>query len=119
MLRHARRLVKEALAFVADPDQYAVDAKVQEQEVKPAALNDDDDLPELLDGYMSSDDKDPTTNKCDVKASPIKSRLPSSWQFWRRSPSSNVSRKTPSSCWPFCGSKKSDVVVLGLSLIHI
>ena len=75
--------------------------------------SDDDDLPALLEIDELSDDEEPTTHKCDAKASPIKSRLPSSWQFWRRSPSTKVSRKTSGSCWPFCGSKKSDVVVLG------
>jgi len=111
LLKHARRLVKEALAFVADPDQYAVEAKVQEQEVKPAALNDADDLPKLLDGYTSSDDEEPTTHKCDARASPIKSRRPSC--SFRKASSSAVSRAL-GSCWPFCGSKKSDVLLGGM-----
>jgi len=114
LLKHARRLVEDALAFVAKPDSYAGVAKVPEQEVKPATLNDDDDLPKLVDGYTSSDDKEPTTDKCDAKASPITSSHPSRWRLWRRSPSTKVSRKTSCSCWPFCGSQKSDVLLGGM-----
>ena len=113
LLKHARRLVEDALAFVVNPDQYAVVAKVPEQEVKPATSDNDDDLPKLLDGYTSSDDEEPTTDKCDAKASSITSSRPSRWRSLRKASSSAVSRAL-GSCRSMCCLGKPDVVAFGM-----